>query len=44
VIFDPVVYPVDSAWLTGRSATGREHERLGPEEEEPPRDSRFERQ
>ncbi len=43
VIFDPVVYPVDSAWLTGRSAPGREHERLGPDEEEAPGDSRFER-
>lgn len=30
VIFDPVVYPMDTAWLTGRSAPGRELERLGP--------------
>jgi len=27
VIFDPVVYPMDQAWLTGRSAPGREQER-----------------
>jgi cytochrome b subunit of formate dehydrogenase len=27
VIFDPVVYPMDTAWLTGRSAPGREAER-----------------
>jgi cytochrome b subunit of formate dehydrogenase len=27
VIFDPVVYPMDPAWLTGRSAPGREAER-----------------
>jgi cytochrome b subunit of formate dehydrogenase len=32
VVFDPVVYPMDPAWLTGRSAPGREHERLAPEE------------
>jgi cytochrome b subunit of formate dehydrogenase len=32
VVFDPVVYPMDSAWLTGRSAPGREQERLAPEE------------
>jgi cytochrome b subunit of formate dehydrogenase len=31
VIFDPVVYPMDPAWLTGRSAPGRSLER-----EEPP--------
>ena len=33
VIYDPVVYPVDPAWVTGRSAPGRAHERLGPDEE-----------
>ncbi len=27
VIFDPLVYPMDPAWLTGRSAPGRAHER-----------------
>ena len=27
VIFDPVVYPMDPAWLTGRSAPGRCEER-----------------
>jgi cytochrome b subunit of formate dehydrogenase len=27
VIFDPVVYPMDKAWLTGRSAVGRALER-----------------
>ena len=27
VIFDPVVYPMDKAWLTGRSAPGRALER-----------------
>ena len=32
VVFDPVVYPMDAAWLTGRSALGREHERSAPEE------------
>jgi cytochrome b subunit of formate dehydrogenase len=30
VIFDPVVYPMDTAWLTGRSAPGRQLERQGP--------------
>ena len=30
VIFDPVVYPMDPAWLTGRSAPGRSAEREGP--------------
>ncbi len=30
VIFDPVVYPVDPAWLTGYSAPGRSRERLAP--------------
>jgi cytochrome b subunit of formate dehydrogenase len=29
VIFDPVVYPMDPAWLTGRSAPGRVAERHG---------------
>ena len=32
VVFDPVVYPMDPAWLTGRSAPGREQERLAPDE------------
>lgn len=32
VIFDPLVYPMDTAWLTGRSAPGRAAER----EERPP--------
>jgi cytochrome b subunit of formate dehydrogenase len=27
VIFDPVVYPMDMTWLTGRSPAAREHER-----------------
>ena len=31
VIFDPLVYPMDSAWLTGRSAPGRDAEREPPE-------------
>jgi hypothetical protein len=31
VIFDPVVYPMDPAWLTGRSSPGRGAEREGPE-------------
>jgi cytochrome b subunit of formate dehydrogenase len=30
VIFDPAVYPMDPAWLTGRSAPGRDRERLAP--------------
>jgi cytochrome b subunit of formate dehydrogenase len=30
VIFDPVVYPMDKAWITGRSHPGREEEREGP--------------
>lgn len=30
VIFDPAVYPMDPAWLTGRSAPGRERERRAP--------------
>ena len=27
VIFDPLVYPMDSAWITGREAPGRTLER-----------------
>ncbi len=27
VLFDPVVYPMDTAWLTGREAPGRAAER-----------------
>jgi cytochrome b subunit of formate dehydrogenase len=34
VIFDPVVYPMDTAWLTGRSAPGRAAEREYPEEDD----------
>jgi cytochrome b subunit of formate dehydrogenase len=30
VIFDPMVYPMDPAWLTGRPALGRDHERVPP--------------
>ncbi len=30
VVFDPAVYPMDPAWLTGRSAPGRERERRPP--------------
>ncbi len=30
VIFDPVVYPMDTAWLKGRSAPGRDQERQNP--------------
>jgi cytochrome b subunit of formate dehydrogenase len=30
VIFDPVVYPMDTAWLTGRSPAGRVEEREEP--------------
>lgn len=37
VIFDPVVYPMDPAWLTGRSAPGRAAERALPEPERPRR-------
>ncbi|MBK7975440.1 MAG: cytochrome b/b6 domain-containing protein [Deltaproteobacteria bacterium] len=33
VIFDPVVYPMDTAWLTGRSPAGRVLERM-PEDDE----------
>ncbi len=35
VIFDPVVYPMDPAWLTGRAAPGRSHERLAAAPEPP---------
>ena len=35
VIYDPLVYPMDLAWLTGRSAPGRDAERRGPESYEP---------
>ncbi|MFN7953274.1 MAG: cytochrome b/b6 domain-containing protein [bacterium] len=31
VIFDPVVYPMDTAWLTGRSPAGRVLERMPAE-------------
>ena len=27
VIFDPMVYPMDTAWLTGKSVPAREEER-----------------
>lgn len=30
VFFDPLVYPMDTAWITGRSAPGRAHERDRP--------------
>ena len=30
VIFDPAVYPMDPAWLSGRSAPARERERQPP--------------
>ena len=30
VIFDPAVYPMDPAWLSGRSAPARERERRAP--------------
>jgi cytochrome b subunit of formate dehydrogenase len=30
VIFDPVVYPMDMAWFTGRSTAARERERAVP--------------
>lgn len=32
VIFDPMVYPMDTAWLTGKSAPGRALERGDPTE------------
>lgn len=34
VVFDPLVYPMDSAWLTGREAPGRTWERTEPDAEE----------
>ena len=43
VIYDPVVYPVDPAWVTGRSAPGRAHERLGPDEHLPKKKSRYDK-
>jgi hypothetical protein len=30
VIFDPLVYPMDTAWWTGRSVPGRAQEREAP--------------
>ena len=33
VIFDPVVYPADAAWLTGRAAPGRALERQAHDDE-----------
>jgi hypothetical protein len=38
VIFDPLVYPMDTAWLTGREAPGRTLERGEDTSEPPPRD------
>ncbi len=38
VIFDPVVYPMDTGWLTGREAPGRTLEREGPATEPPATD------
>ncbi|MCC6763370.1 MAG: cytochrome b/b6 domain-containing protein [Deltaproteobacteria bacterium] len=35
VFFDPVVYPMDSAWLTGREAPGRTLERTATPADEP---------
>ncbi len=35
VIFDPSVYPMDPAWLNGRSAPGRERERQPPRYDRP---------
>jgi cytochrome b subunit of formate dehydrogenase len=32
VIFDPLVYPMDPAWLTGKAAPGRDHERVPPDQ------------
>jgi cytochrome b subunit of formate dehydrogenase len=37
VIFDPLIYPMDAAWLHGRSSPVREHERSGPEPPASPR-------
>jgi cytochrome b subunit of formate dehydrogenase len=36
VIFDPAVYPMDTAWITGRSAPGRAVEREEGSPEAPP--------
>lgn len=33
VFFDPVIYPMDPAWITGRSAPGRAAEREEPEKD-----------
>jgi hypothetical protein len=41
VFFDPVVYPMDPAWLSGRSAPGRALERRGPEEHSAPEPQTF---
>ena len=38
VIFDPVVYPMDTAWLTGKSPPGRVHERGEDLRQAPPPD------
>jgi cytochrome b subunit of formate dehydrogenase len=35
VIFDPLVYPMDTAWLTGRESPGRALERTEPTVEPP---------
>jgi hypothetical protein len=34
VIFDPAVYPMDTAWWTGRSPTARVIEREAADEEQ----------
>jgi cytochrome b subunit of formate dehydrogenase len=39
VIFDPVVYPMDTTWLTGKSPAAREHERRAHAASEKPRRS-----
>lgn len=36
VIFDPLVYPMDTAWIDGREAPGRTLERTAPAVEAPP--------
>jgi cytochrome b subunit of formate dehydrogenase len=41
VIFDPVVYPLDMAWLTGRSAPGRQIERKPPAYRESAKEDRL---
>lgn len=38
VVFDPLVYPMDTAWLTGREAPGRSIERTEATIEPPPDD------